>query len=182
VKTNKKTPSNSDLPPPSLAPAGTGQYVRWAFFLVLAYAAITYATVHVQRHPLKVFEAPRSGLKTLDDLQLVEIYSGQQSYVGWPLRWLVYREQADEPSPYAPLQMTQVKFSLIALALDLLGMMALIILAVQVSRTLRGSRFTWRRGVLMLICLVMLLSLIPLKEYDFVGEIPTQPGQERSKK
>jgi hypothetical protein len=173
VNANDKQPTVSELPAAPLKRTSRWHYVRWACFLLVAYATITYFTVHRQWHPLKVYQSTHPGLNFPHELELVEIYPGQQSYVGWPLRWLVYREEAEEPSPYAPLRLVQAKFSVIALALDLTGLIALVILGVQLSQTLRGSAFTWRRGVLMLICLAIVISIVPLTQYDFVGDIPT---------
>lgn len=152
-------------------------WLRWTFVVLAGYVLITYVTTktYPQARYLHVKKVAAGVYEALDDAS----YRGENTVIGWPIRWLGYRREATSRSVDAPLKMIAVKTSMFALGLDLLAVAAVIVAGVQIRLVLR-ERFRAVRVVVIVLCLIYVGSMPFVAERNFLGRIPVYADDSES--
>lgn len=148
---------------------------RWAVLSILLFAAVTFFTTkfytqnRLAESPFQI--GPGKWVSTSE-----KQYRGQNVIIGWPCRWLGYRQEAEDTTNYSPMRTVALKFSFIALILDILAIFATATAGVQISRFLRRETTSTLSAILLYLCLGYLCALPWLVQYNFLGRIPVYPG------
>jgi hypothetical protein len=86
---------------------------------------------------------------------------------GWPLPFSLQQREADEPG--APHRLVHTRFSLVALALDLVFFAALFYLLASLVFVRRLEAYSWRQVLAWCACLAVLFGIGLLDRAAFIG-------------
>ncbi|MGF1581688.1 MAG: hypothetical protein ACFCD0_20355 [Gemmataceae bacterium] len=153
--------TSSDQPPPVQR-----GFLWWVVLASILYGMVTLVTTHAA-------EFNRVHQKTTSENTLtLEHFSGQTTFVGWPIRWLVFHREATKPNEDAPFRFAWGKVSVVALALDILAVVATVVGFRQTSALVRTKKGTGKRAVVLFLCLGYLVAMPYLAVKDYFGELP----------
>jgi hypothetical protein len=146
-------------------PRPTKQFVVWSALGLAAFgvANAAWRTTTSIRFGDQVEVAPNIHVSKGGTLRF-----DQRQTHGWPLHVLVREREADEPRPAAPRRTVRTRFSVTALALNVLFFAALVYLLASLVFVRRFETFTWRRVLVWCACLGVLLGIGMLDRTMFV--------------
>ena len=103
-----------------------------------------------------------------------DIFQGDQSFFGWPIRFLTLRREADRPigsEGTRQMRIVTARFGWRALAINASSITSIYCLVVIVSRVAMSHRFSMQGAVVSVICLGALSNVWRLRDREFLEPI-----------